>query len=375
MPAAALPATVALIEQGMADGLHIGAQLYVSRHGEPVADLALGLARPGVAMTPDSLMIWFSCTKAVTVVAVAQQWQQGRIELDAPVARYLPEFGANGKDAVTLRHVLTHTGGFRNADGGALDPRQTFLSPWDEVIARICAARLEPGWTPGHKAGYHPTSGWFVLGEIVRRLDGRPFDRYVREAIFEPLGMADCWVGMPPEVYRAYGDRIGRMHNTVEAPRPVPVTDSEAACAGSVPGGNGRGPMRQLARLYELLLGGGVLDSVRLLDPRTVEALTARHRVGLFDATFQHMLDWSLGLIPNSAYLGRETAPYGYGDRASPRAVGHSGAQSSAAFMDPEFGLVVALVFNGMPGPERHHERMRAALTAVYDDLGLAWTP
>src|SRR5262249_10219057 len=138
---------------------------------------------------------WFSSTKAITAAAVAQLWQLERVRLDERVAAYIPEFSQGGKEAITLRHVLTHTGGFRNADGGMGGLSGAF-APWDEVLARICAAPIEPGWAPGHRAGYHPTSGWFVLGEIVRRLDGRPFDRYLREELFEPLGMRDSWVGM-----------------------------------------------------------------------------------------------------------------------------------------------------------------------------------
>src|SRR5207237_9637854 len=131
-----------------------------------------------------------------------------KLELDDPVARHIPEFGKNGKDKVTIRHVLTHTGGFPHADAGvALD------HPFDEVIKAICDAKLEEGWVPGQKAQYHPTSGWYILGELVQRVDHRPFYRYVREEIFEALKLMDCWVGMPAEKFRAYGDRIGVMMN------------------------------------------------------------------------------------------------------------------------------------------------------------------
>ena len=108
---------IEVLEQGISDGTHIGAQVYVSRDGEVVADCAFGDARAGVPMTTGTLMNWFSMTKAVTAVAVAQQWEAGALDVDAAAARYVPEFGANGKHEITLRHLLTHTAGIPNADG------------------------------------------------------------------------------------------------------------------------------------------------------------------------------------------------------------------------------------------------------------------
>jgi len=356
---AILPRTVAAIEQGMADGLHVGAQVYISRWGRPVADFALGEARPGIPMTSDSLMLWWSSTKPSAAVAIAQLWERGLLDIEAPVTTYIPEFAAKGKDAVTVRHVLTHTGGFRFADG-----RWAFRKPWDEIIARICDAPLEEGWLPGRKAGYHPSSGWFILGELVRRIDGRPFDSYVREEVFEPLGMYDCWVGLPPERYREYGDRIGVMHNTEgERPEPLPRIDDEDVAARCVPGGGGRGPMRELARLMEALLFGGRLGETRILSPQTAVAITSRQRVGMYDETFRIPIDWGLGFVIDSILYGRHS---------SPRTFGHGGARSSTAYADPEHGVVVACVTNGMPDDRRHYRRFDAISTAIYEDLGIA---
>jgi CubicO group peptidase (beta-lactamase class C family) len=235
----------------------------------------------------------------------------------------------------------------------------------------------EPRWVPGRKAGYHTMSSWFILGDVVRRLDGRPFSVYVREEIFAPLGMVDSWIGMPAERYHAYraASRIGAMWNT-EGPEPISSGwDSEARCVRSNPGGNGYGPIRELGRFYEMLLGHGTRDGVRILSPQTVEALAARHRAGLLDQTFQHVLDWGLGVIVNSAHYGAngaDTVPYAYGSHASPRTFGHSGYRSSVGFADPEAGLAVALVMNGTPSQEHHEARIRAVLDAIYEDLGLA---
>ena len=122
-----------------------------------------------------------------------------------------------------------------------------------------------------------------------------------------------------------------------------------------------------------------VVDSASLLDggrglltPQSVRELTTPQRVGLYDQTFRHTMDWGLGFIVNSAKYGVDTVPYGYGRNASPGTFGHSGSQSSSAFADPQHGIAVAIVWNGMPGESKHQQRQRETLTALYEDLGLA---
>ncbi|HET9729798.1 MAG TPA: serine hydrolase domain-containing protein [Acidimicrobiia bacterium] len=345
---------VDVLEAGIADGTQIGAQIYVSEGGEERLNAALGESKRGTAMTTDSMMIWFSMTKAITSVAVAQQWERGALDVDDAVVAHIPEF--TGKDGVTIRHLLTHTAGLRFADG--------FLegAPWSETpaenIARICAAELE--YEPGSRAGYHPASGMAVLGEIVARASGTRFDEYVRAEIFEPIGATDCWIGMPADRFAAYGDRIGVMHNTEGTEiKPLKIVDDAPAVEKYLPGGNGRGPMRQLAKVYESLLGFGP----QLLDPVTVAAISARHRTQLVDETFGIVLDWGLGFAIDSWHMGRH---------CSRRAFGHGGHLSSVAFCDPEHGVVAATVCNGMPGRDRHSARFDAISSAIYVDLGIA---
>ena len=101
-----------------------------------------------------------------------------------------------------------------------------------------------------------------------------------------------------------------------------------------------------------------------------METLTSRQRIGMHDITFKHIIDWGLGFIVNSAHYG-EAIPYGFGNRASLRAFGHGGSQSSVAMADPEYGVAIVVIFNGMPGEDAHQRRMRATLEAVYEDLGI----
>ncbi|MFI4861038.1 MAG: serine hydrolase domain-containing protein [Phycisphaerales bacterium JB063] len=410
-----------LIERGMADGLHIGGQVCVWRGEECVADFGVGVvdalagsgpepstsrdregadprrgtdesqgplpdgrgSSAGNPIRPDSIALWMSSGKPVTAVAIAQLVEQGEVELDDPVAAFIPAFAAHGKEDITVRHLLTHTAGLRTADFRY--PRDD----WDTIIAAVCDRELEDGWVTGEKAGYHTQTTWFILGELVRLVDGRPIDQYVREMIFEPLQMRDSWMGMPTEVYDAYAEqgRLMMMPNTAAAgPGSKPSKSAVMSRDWSTrprPGGNCMGPIRELARFYRMLLGGGELDGVCILRPETVELFTSRQRKGMFDQTFKATVDWGLGFVLNSAEhapLGaggrRDLAkiPYGYGPFASRETFGHSGAQSSVGFADPGNGLAVGIVLNGTPGEAKHQRRMLPILTALYEDLGLAQT-
>jgi len=359
-----LVTTVELLERGIRDGLHLGGQLFVSRAGRVEADLALGEARPGEPMTPDHLVHWLSCGKPITAVAVAQLWERGQLSLDDPVAKHLPEFSAGGKEGVTVRHLLTHTSGIRALRLGWPDVS------WDELVAKISAMKLEPRWTPGEKAGYHLSSSWFILGELVQRLDGRELPDYLRQEIFQPLGMDDCWIGMPAERFREYGSLVAGVFDT-ENDRQQHRWSDEARMTRPSPGSSAVGPMNQLARFYAMLLADGEVDGHRVMSPQTVSALTARHRVGLWDHTFRAQLDWGLGFIVNSSHHGEENSPYGYGPHASPRTFGHSGFRSTAAFADPAHALVICLEVNGTPAEDAHRARFEALTAAIYEDLEL----
>jgi CubicO group peptidase (beta-lactamase class C family) len=357
-----------IIEDGIKARLHLGAQLYVSREGRTVADLAFGEAREGVPMRPDTLMLWMSSVKPITAVAIAQMWERGKLGLDDPVARHIPEFGCKGKERVTIRHVLTHTGGFPSA------VLMWSAEPWEKIIAELCDAPLAPGWVPGEKMGYHVASGWYALAEVIRRIDGRSYSSYTREEIFEPLGMRDTWLGMPPERHREYAadNRIAPMHFSTGVAKPIPQMyepwrDSEEALAICRPGGSARGPIRELGRFYEAMLSGGG----GIIKPQTIEAISARHLVGMRDHTFGYPLDRGLGVVVDSKQYCNAAA--WYGNRCSRRTWGHAGYMSSVGFVDPENKVVVALVFNGMLESQenRHDARMTSTLDAVYEDLGL----
>jgi len=361
------PRSIALIDADLAAGRSLGAQLCVARHGEPLIDDAFGHAAPGVALTRDMLMLWMSCSKPITALAVAQQYELGRLNLDEPVATYLPDFAQGGKDRVTIRHLLTHTGGF---------PKSTFRFPqddWDTVLATICAQPLEDGWIVGETAGYHAATSWFILGELVQRASGELLSDYVRDRIFLPLGMTDCWLGVPDDVYDALADRIAPMWDTTgDEPRRQVVTRRDRVTRCS-PAGGIVGPAQQLAFFYHAMLAGGG----GIVEPQTVQLFTARHREGAFDRSFNQVIDWGLGFIrdskrhlsTDSRRAGKLVVPYGFGAHASDETFGHGGNQSSLTFADPVHHLEVAFIFNGMPGEPAHQQRAHDLATAIYEDL------
>jgi CubicO group peptidase (beta-lactamase class C family) len=353
--------TWAVITAGVEERIHLGAQLCVMQRGEVLLNQAFGEAREGVMMTRDSLTLWFSAGKPITAVAVAQLVERGLLAWDTRVAEVIPQFASRGKESVTIRHLLTHTGGLRNADG--ID----ITLSWEEQIARICELPLEPDWVPGQRAGYHVWATWHLLGEIVRRVSGKPVDEFARENIFLPLGMDNSWLALTPAALTKAESRVAFVFDTSSGVAQFKdgwnSPDGLTRCR---PGGSARGPVCELACFYEALRRGGE----NILRPETVATITSRQRAGMFDETFQFKMDAGYGFILNSNRDGIQM-PYGYGRHALGETFGHSGNQSSCAFADPEHELVVAWACNGLPGERKHQQRQRNINNAIYQDLRL----
>lgn len=353
---------VELLERRRADGWHDCAQCYVSLDGAPLLDAAVGESRPGRLLRNDDVMLWYSSGKPLTTVAVLQLWEQGRLGLDDPVGDYVPGWGG-GKERCTIRHVLTHTGGFPMYGDTSFDEDLSY----DEALRRIAAHPA--AWEPGTAAAYHPVSGWKVLGAVVASVDGRPIDRYLHEEVIEPLGMRDCSLGVPLARQQELGERLVPVAWKGYS---VPVVDPDGALsmkpyridrihnepwhvAKVEPGGGMRGPARELGRFYESLLGFG---PVRLLEPRTVEVMAAVHRWGLDDPLLGPTAPFGLGVaVDFSGGAGR-------------RAFGHTGMASSRGIADPEAKLVVVAVCNGLPNPLAADRRVTELTDAIYTALG-----
>ena len=359
-----LPQTLDQIEKGIQRGDHFGAQLALSFSGETFVQ-SCGNNAPFLPLEDDHLLLWLSACKPVAAVACGILMDRGLLDLHRPVAELIPDFAQRGKAAITPFHLLTHTAGIR---GGTLGWR---AMSWEEAIGRVCETKPEPRWVPGMKAGYHVDNAWYMLGELVRVLDGRGYSDFVREEIFLPLEMPNCWVGMPDQTFETYGDQIAWIYDCEgEAPEISDVLCRPEAVTGCRPGGSGRGPAQEFLHFYQAMSRMAEGED-GILRSATAQTLLAPHRVGMFDHTFRCTMDWGLGFMRQSDHYDPGETPYQFGSHASRRAFGHCGNQSTAAFSDPENGLSVALLFNGMPGEERHQIRLRATLNALYEELGL----
>lgn len=351
-----------VVLRGMEAGWHRGFQASV-RHGDEAWDLCLGTTSGGDAMTPSTCCLWLSAGKPLTALLVARAVEEGVLDWDDPVARWVPEFGGGGKHEVTVRHVLNHTGGFRSGDH--LDPGWD----WEAALAHVCAAPLESGWVPGTTAGYHARGSWLVLGEVVCRAWTEDFESLVVREVTRPLGCEGLRFSWTREAASARGMgwsgliASGRMGAG-------PGWDGEEATepARVDPGSGLRGTAREMARWYAALM----TPPPGWLDGSWMAEMVRPQRAGVVDRTFGAVMTFGHGLILNAGAAGERPMPYGYGPHASDRVFGHSGSQSTCAFADPAHGWAVAWCFCGMPGEAIHQRRQREVNAAVYQDLGLA---
>lgn len=344
----------ALFRRQLDEGLHPGASLAVYRRGRLVLELYGGLAdressRP---VTPETLFVLFSSTKPLVAVCLHVLLERGRLELDDPVARYWPEFARNGKGAVTVRHVLTHSGGFPQ-NPPQLPPDK--WGDWDAVVRAMEKIDLE--WEPGQDTGYHPLNFGWVVGELVRRIDGRPIAQFLREEVTGPLGMQDTYLGLPA----ALEERVARLYTMDDEvdPQAAVTFNRPEVRRAVIPAGGGIATARDLARFYAMLAAGGALDGVRILSPESVERATALQVEVKRDRSLGIPMRWALGF-----HLGGNRIDL-FGYDTSPRAFGHGGHGSSVGWADPDLELAVAIVTNGMRGPAGHAQRTAALSDAI----------
>lgn len=326
----------AVVREHLARGWHGGAQLAVYRDGALALELRLG-----EAAAPGARMLWFSATKPLTAVAVLMLVERGRLDLDAPIAALWPEFAAGGKERCTVRHVLTHRGGFPvfppDFDWARIDD-------WGAVTAATAA--LPALWPPGAAVGYHPLTYGFALGEVIRRVDGRMPRDFLAQELFAPLGMeAALGTDDPAHIVplRAMSevtflDPEGSERRTSEIVRRFMLPTTLRA---QLPAANGIGTAEALARCYAMLAQGGALGAVRLLRPETVAEMTRVQAATDRDRSTTLPASYGLG-----CFVGGVFAPF---DR--PGVFGHPGQQCAIGYADPALGLAVAYVTNGLHDP------------------------
>jgi CubicO group peptidase (beta-lactamase class C family) len=350
-----------VLDETVRDGWHQGIQLYVSIAGRPVYDRAVGLREDGEPLEPDAVLPWFSGGKPVLAAAVCELWRRKMLDLSEPVATYLPAFGVHGKEAITLRHVLTHCSGRLLPTGpGGADP---YVVGYEGAVEEAVTARLHPEDSPGRQPSYSSSvTGWLVLSDVLRRLDGRQFDQFVREEVAGPLG-ATYHYGFSAHQLSELGGRVDAYHRHRMAEFSSPREAQTAAgirrllASGLVhatrnPADGLWSSARSIGRFYELLCChavGGSWSAAHdtLLDAPTVRQMVTPQRPSFFGEAL--LIDFGLGLTLESRRHGDEYAHFG--TQTSARTFGHQGHGSSPmAYVDPEHELVVVFNGNGLPG-------------------------
>ena len=373
------------VRESFAKGLaedEVGAACAVYQHGRLVVDLWGGFAdreaeRP---WERDTAALVFSSTKGVTAALVHRLAERGALDLEAPVARYWPEFAARDKERITVRDVLTHRAGLAAVDADlSLDD----VLAWDPVCAAIAAQA--PNWEPGTEHGYHArTYGW-ILGEVVRRVTGQSLGAYFAAEVARPLGL-DFWIGLPAEIE----PRVAKLYPAPEPADPEQraalaafmgsdtllgrvltgpsglfsygdMWNTRALHVAEMPSSNGIGTARALARFYAALIGE--VDGVRLLSAEALAAATATRADGP-DRVLRLPMHFGSGFM---------LAPTLCAD-APDTAFGHPGAGGSLGFADPAKGLAFAYVMNQMQLGVVGDPRAERLVSAVYASLSATAT-
>lgn len=265
-------------ESNLSSGADIGASFCATVNGETVVDLWGGFAdeartRP---WEKDTLVNVYSTTKTMTALTALLVADRGELDFDAPVAKYWPEFAANGKADVKVSHLMSHSAGL----SGWKEPiTREDLYDWDKVTALLAAQA--PFWEPGTACGYHAITQGYLVGEVVRRITGKSLGTVFREEIAQPLG-ADFWIGMPASEDARVADLIppppgggigqgpepsALLKNMSTNPGIEPRdTRTRAWHAAEIPAAGGQGNARSVAEIHVLLANGGEAKGKRLLS-------------------------------------------------------------------------------------------------------------
>ncbi|MHC3470790.1 serine hydrolase domain-containing protein [Streptomyces sp. 7R007] len=355
-----------------------GAATAVFLDGEPVVDLWGGHAdraqtRP---WTRDTLVNVWSVTKTMTNLCALVLADRGELDLYAPVARYWPEFAAEGKDAVEVRHLLSHTSGLPGWDLPPAVPDD--LYDWEKCTSLLAAQK--PWWQPGTASGYHAVTQGYLVGEVVRRITGQSVGRFFDEQVATPLG-ADFHIGLPAEA----DDRVSNVFNVDGLPVPAemeqqaakvfgrpnvladpePFAATRAWRAAEIPAANGQGNARSVAAVQSVIACGGQARGVRVLSEKGVQALFDQQSDGADLLLGKHVkfgMGWG---------LGNDDLPM-----AGPRTCYWGGAGGGMVIADCDNRLTVAFTMNHMQmggsegsintgGDERFHRIAEAAYQAL----------
>ncbi|MGH7300911.1 MAG: serine hydrolase domain-containing protein [Candidatus Rokuibacteriota bacterium] len=337
-----------LIARHLAEGRYPGAQIAVARDGKLALSRTFGEARLDPTRAPareDSLWLLYSNTKVVTACAIWILAEQGALRFTDRVAEHVPGFEANGKGDITVIQLLSHQGGFPNADV----PRAAWE---DHELLRRSVSGFTLEWTPGSRVHYHSRAAHWVAAVLIEGLSKTDYRAFVREQVIQPLGLGDeLFVGLPD----ARHERAVDMHEPAATGqiKRSEENDAEFRRAGT-PGGGGYATARAMAAFYQMLAAGGTLAGRRLLSPRMVQYVTRSVTGDRVDGYIGMPMHRALG--PH--VRGTTESIRGLGSIASPRTFGHGGVGSSYCWADPDSGVSFAYLTNSRVPDPWHSARL-----------------
>ena len=283
----------AALARNLDSGEELGASLVLDIDGEIVVDLWGGFRDEArtVPWSEQTITNVWSSTKTVTSLAALMLVDRGALDVDAPVARYWPEFAAQGKQEVLVRHVMSHASGVSGLEQPAVVED---LYDWPRATSRMAAQA--PWWPPGTASGYHALNYGHLVGEVVRRISGKTLKQFVAEEIAGPLG-ADFQIGAAESDW----DRIADVVPPPPLPFDLAALDPDspvvktltgppvAAEVANTPGWrradlgavNGHGNARSVARVLSVVARGGEVDGVRLLGQDTIDLIFREQQNGI----------------------------------------------------------------------------------------------
>jgi CubicO group peptidase (beta-lactamase class C family) len=311
------------------------AQLCVIRNGQVVLDRSFGCRR-------DALFLIYSASKPFVALLVHLLAQRGLLSLDDPVAAHWPEYSLHGKGSITVRHVLQHRAGVPVA--GGLLRTMLHLPDWDRSVRDAEQAR--PRWPAGKVPAYHFVTYGFILGELVRRVTGRPVRDFLNSELLIPLGLNDIHLGLPRKLWSR--------HVPVRAEHPTErinevVFNRRKIRQAVIPAISISTTASQLARFYQMLLSGGELDGVRILDEKTIAEARRPSSDGEVDAFIKRPVRWAQGFQLGGPGSDRRDIGRSMGVNSSPLTFGHGGNALCTAWADPTRRLVFVYLMNLQP--------------------------
>jgi CubicO group peptidase (beta-lactamase class C family) len=339
-----------LIKGHIDEGRYAGAQIALARHGKLALFRTYGNARTEgstIPATNDSLFLLFSQTKVLTSSAVWTLVEEGKLSFMDRVADHLPSFAARGKADITLEQVMTHQGGFPNAD-------VTHATWTDHARMRdeVCDFSLE--WTPGTRLQYHGRAAHLVQAMVIEAVTGQDFRDVIRQRVIEPLGLgSEIFVGVPEDQQVRCADTYG-----------FEARDNSAEFrSAGLPSGGGYATARGMAAFYQMLGHGGRLGNVRLFSPRLI-AYVSRSHTGESPDLAMTGIPMHRGLGPH--VRGESDRIRGLGTIGAPVTFGHGGVGSSYSWADPSSGVSFTYLTNFVSPDPWHSARLDRVANLVH---------